>query len=197
MIAKARSAHPGWRWLAGDIAQWTHGEDSFDVIFSNAAMQWVPDHPHVFPRLIAHVAPGRALAVQMPANYDAEAHALMRAVASRFPATNNVREWFTHETAFYYDSLAPLAARVDLWSTDYIHVMEGPGNIVEWYSGSGMRLFLDALPTHTEREAFTADYLAAIREAYPTRPDGRVLFPFRRLFIVAYAQGCASPDDTI
>ena len=114
MIAKARGAHPGWRWLAGDIAQWTHGEDSFDVIFSNAAMQWVPDHPHVFPRLIAHVAPGRALAVQMPANYDAEAHALMRAVASRFPATNNVREWFTHETAFYYDSLAPLAARVEL-----------------------------------------------------------------------------------
>ena len=64
--------------------------------------------------------------------------------------------------------------------------MERPEDIVEWYKGTGMRPFLDALSTDAEREAFTAEYLAAIREAYPARPDGRVLFPFRRLFIVAY-----------
>ena len=186
MIAKARGAHPEWRWCAGDIAEWTNSEDSFDVVFSNAAMQWVPDHQSAFPRLLARVAPGGALAIQMPANFEAEAHSLMRAVASNFLATASVREWFTHDTGLYYNSLAPLAARVDLWSTEYIHVMDGPEKIVEWYSGSGMRPFLDALPTDTERERFTADYLAAIREAYPARPDGRVLFPFRRLFIVAY-----------
>jgi trans-aconitate 2-methyltransferase len=186
MIAKARGVHPEWRWCAGDIAEWTNGEDSFDVVFSNAAMQLVPDHPGVFPRLLTRVTPGGALAVQMPGNHDAEAHRLMRAVATRFPATENVREWFTHGIDFYYDSVAPLAARVDLWSTEYIHVMEGPEDVVEWYKGTGMRPFLDALPTDTERERFPAGYLAAIREAYPTRDDGRVLFPFRRLFIVAY-----------
>ncbi len=186
MIAKARGAHPDWRWLAGDIGEWTNREDCFDVVFSNAAMQWVPDHQSAFPGLLKHVAPGGALAVQMPANYEAEAHTLMRAVASKFPATRSVREWFIHDTGFYYDSLAPLAARVELWSTEYIHVMESPEGIVEWYSGSGMRPFLDALPTDAEREAFTAEYLAVIREAYPARPDGRLLFPFRRLFIVAY-----------
>jgi trans-aconitate 2-methyltransferase len=186
MIAKARGVHPEWRWCAGDIAEWTNGEDSFDVVFSNAAMQWVSDHQSAFPRLLKHVAPGGALAVQMPANIEAEAHSLMRAVASKFPATKNVREWFAHGTAFYYDSLAPLAARVDLWSTEYIHVMERPESIVEWYSGSGMRPFLDALATDAERQAFTNQYLAVIREAYPARPDGRILFPFRRIFIVAY-----------
>jgi trans-aconitate 2-methyltransferase len=189
MIAKARSAHPEWRCCVGDIAEWTNSEDCFDVVFSNAAMQWVPDHPRLFPRLMSHVAPGGALAVQMPDNYDAEAHRLMRAVASRFPATDSVREWFTHGTGFYYDSLAPLSSRIDLWSTEYIHVMEGPENIVEWYKGSGMRPFLDALPTDTGRERFTADYLVAIREAYPARQDDRVLFPFRRLFIIAYVHG--------
>jgi trans-aconitate 2-methyltransferase len=64
--------------------------------------------------------------------------------------------------------------------------MDGPEDIVEWYKGTGMRPFLDALPTDTERKRFTDEYLAAIREAYPARDDGRVLFPFRRLFIVAY-----------
>lgn len=186
MIAKARGLHPEWRWLSGDIAEWTDGEDCFDVVSSNAAIQWVPDHPGVFPRLMAHVAPGGALAVQMPYNYDAEAHRLMRAVASRFPATGSVREWFTHGIGFYYDALTPLSARVELWSTEYIHVLEGPEGIVEWYRGSGMRPFLDALSTDAERERFTAEYLAAIREAYPARQDGHVLYPFRRLFIVAY-----------
>jgi trans-aconitate 2-methyltransferase len=186
MIARARSLHPGWQWLAGDIADWTLGEDRFDVVFSNAAMQWVPDHQSVFPRLMARVAPDGALAVQMPGNFEAEAHRLMRAVASRFPATNGVREWFAHGGEFYYDVLTPLAARVELWSTEYVHVMDAPEGIVEWYSGSGMRPFLDALPTDAERERFKAEYLAAIREVYHARPDGRVLFPFRRLFMVAY-----------
>jgi trans-aconitate 2-methyltransferase len=186
MIARARSLHPGWEWVAGDIAAWTDGAECFDVVFSNAAMQWVPDHSEVFPRLMAHVTPGGALAVQMPGNYDAEAHLLMRAVALHYPATGGAREWFTHGAEFYYDALAPHAAHIELWSTEYFHVLDGPEGIVEWYSGSGMRPFLDALATDAERERFKSDYLAAIEEAYTSRPDGRLLFPFRRLFMVAY-----------
>jgi trans-aconitate 2-methyltransferase len=186
MITRAGEAHPEWRWMAGEIEQWADGEDCFDVVFSNAAMQWVPDHQSVFPRLMARVAAGGALAVQMPGNIDAEAHQLMREVASRFPGTEEVREWFTHGMEFYYDLLSPLAARVELWATEYIHVMDSPEDIVEWYKGSGMRPFLDALSGDAERGRFTAEYLAAIRQGYPARPDGRVLFPFRRLFLVAY-----------
>ena len=186
MIERAGAAHPEWRWIAGGIEEWLAGEDCFDVVFSNAAMQWVPDHPGVFPRLMARVAAGGALAVQMPGNYGAEAHRSMRAVASRFPGTEKVREWFTHRMEFYYDLLAPLAARVELWATEYVHVMDGPEDIVEWYKGTGMRPFLDALSDDAERASFTAEYLAAIRQGYPARLDGRVLFPFRRLFLVAY-----------
>jgi trans-aconitate 2-methyltransferase len=186
MIERAGAAHPEWRWLAGGIEEWIDGEDCFDVVFSNAAMQWVPEHSSVFPRLMARVTAGGALAVQMPGNFDAEAHRSMREVASRFPGTDKVREWFTHRMEFYYDLLAPLAARVELWATEYVHVMDGPEDIVEWYKGSGMRPFLDALSDDAERASFTAEYLAAIRQGYPARHDGRVLFPFRRLFLVAY-----------
>jgi trans-aconitate 2-methyltransferase len=186
MIGRARAAHPGWRWIEAGIEPWLDGADCFDVVFSNAALQWVPDHLEVFPRLMARVAAGGALAVQMPDNFDAEAHRLMRAVALRFPAAGSAREWFSHEAGFYYDALAPVSARVELWTTEYFHVMDGPEDIVEWYKGSGLRPFLDTLSGDEERARFTTEYLAAIREAYPARHDGHILFPFRRLFMVAY-----------
>ena len=182
MIAKASAAHPEWTWVAGDIAQWAAGGHHYDLAFSNAALQWVPDHAALFPRLLASAD---VLAVQVPGNWDGPAHRVMREVARRYPLDGRVREWFTHDAAFYYDVLAPHAGRLDLWETEYIHVMDSAEAIVEWYKGTGMRPFLEALDSDADRARFTADYLATIRAAFPARPDGKVLFPFRRIFIVA------------
>jgi len=184
MIAKARAAHPGWPWLTGEIAEWAAASaDAYDVVFSNAALQWVPDHDAVFPRLLQRAG---VLAVQIPGNWDGPAHRAMREVAKRFPLAGRVREWFSHSAAFYYDTLAPHAGRLDLWETEYIHIMDSAESIVEWYKGTGMRPFLEALDGDADRARFTAEYLDAIRAAYPARPDGKVLFPFRRVFLVAY-----------
>jgi trans-aconitate 2-methyltransferase len=192
MIDAARRVHPGRRWIVDDIARWAGGDDGpFDLVFSNAAMQWVEDHEATFPRLLGRAAPGGALAVQVPINYDGAAHRLMRELAaaarwrSAFPPTG-VREWHVHDAGFYYDALATHAARIDLWETEYVHVMAGPESIVEWYKGTGLRPFLDALSSDAERARFTADYLEEIRAAFPRHADGRVLFPFRRLFVIAY-----------
>jgi trans-aconitate 2-methyltransferase len=97
-----------------------------------------------------------------------------------------VREWFVHGPGFYYDQLTAKASRIDIWQTEYLHVMDGPSAIVEWYRGTGLRPFLDALPTDDARADFSADYLDRIAAAYPAQADGRVLFPFNRLFVVAY-----------
>ncbi len=192
MIDAARATYPRGRWVVGDIAAWAAGDEGpFDVVFSNAALQWVEDHAAVYPRLLGHAAVGGALAVQVPHNQDGLAHRLMREVAaserfrSALPASR-VREWHVHDPAFYYDALSPHAARLDVWETEYIHVMAGPEAIVDWYKGTGLRPFLDALASDADRTKFTADYLERIRAAFPRRPDGRVLFPFRRLFVVAY-----------
>lgn len=192
MIEAARRDLPGCRWLVGDIAAWSADEtDPFDVVFSNAALQWVPDHAAVYPRLMGQVAPSGALAVQVPFNYDAPPHRAARHLAAsatwreRFPPAG-VREWHVEPAARYYDLLAPHAARVDLWETEYVHVMPDPEAIVEWYKGTGLRPYLDALTDPIVRERFLAEYLEIIRPAYPPRADGRVLFPFRRLFVVAY-----------
>jgi trans-aconitate 2-methyltransferase len=189
MIAAAQKSRPDLHWTTGDIASWQPAHPC-DLIFSNAALQWVPDHATVYPHLFRQLAPGGAFAVQVPGNLDAPAHHLMRELAasddwrSDFPVP--VREWFVHDLPFYYDLLSPVARRMDLWTTEYQHILAGPEAIVEWYKGTGLRPFLDTLENTERKERFLEDYLELITPAYPRQGDGRVIFPFRRLFMVAY-----------
>lgn len=189
MLEAAGREFSQWKWRRGDIGTW-RSDEPFDLIFSNAALQWVPEHRTLFPRLFGQVAPGGALAVQMPANIDAAPHRLMRELAAsaawRAHFSTPPREWHVHAPEFYYDALAPLAARVELWCTDYVHVLPDADGIVEWYRGSGLRPWLEALPDEAARTQFLAAYRARLAPYFPARADGRVLFPFRRLFIVAY-----------
>ena len=195
MLASARKILPAAHWIEADITTWAARATaaSFDVIFANASLQWVPDHAKVLPQLLAAVAPGGALAFQVPANFDAPPHGLMRelgaSAAWRAHFTPPPREWRVHAPEFYYDTLAPLAARVELWTTDYLHVFADVDGIVEWYRGTGLRPWLDALPDETTRNRFLADYHALLAPHFPSRADGRILFPFRRLFVIAYRQG--------
>jgi trans-aconitate 2-methyltransferase len=192
MIDAARAMRPDCEWRAGDIAEWAaSSHERFDVVFSNAALQWVGDHASLFPRLFEHVETGGALAVQAPGNYDGPSNRAMRALAAsggwrRWFPEGRTNEWHTHDLDFYYDALAPHAARLDLWATEYWHAMPNAGAIVEFYKGTGLRPYLDAIGDAGERERFLVEYLERLSPLFPPRPDGAVLFPFRRIFIVAY-----------
>ena len=189
MIRAAREKYPQGKWQQADLATWVADEPP-DLVFSNAAVHWAPDHATLVPHLFAQVAHGGALAWQVPANINAPPHRLMRELAASaawkvlFPEV--VREWFVHELPFYYDLLALQATRLDLWNTEYIHVMDGPDAIVEWYKGTGLRSFLEHLPDEDHRNRFLADYAREIAKLYPRQDDGRVLFPFLRQFVIAY-----------
>ena len=141
MIETARTSLAAVSWSVGDIATWT-AASPFDVIYSNAALQWVPQHEALLPRLMGQVAPGGALAFQVPANFDAPGHQLIRAIGAsdkwRHRFDSAVREWHVEEPSFYYDALATCSRDVDLWTTEYVHVMPGPDAIVEWYRGTGL-----------------------------------------------------------
>src|SRR3954469_5780921 len=104
MIDVARAEQPGRRWIFDDISKWAASEQTrFELVFSNAALQWVPEHASLFPRLLERVEPGGALAVQIPADFNALPHRLMRELA---PTGAQAKEWFSHEPSFYYDVLA-------------------------------------------------------------------------------------------
>ncbi|MBX6374310.1 MAG: methyltransferase domain-containing protein [Acetobacteraceae bacterium] len=191
----ARAAKAGFRVEQADIATWTPADGPVDVIFSNAALHWLTGHETLFPRLLGCLAPGGVLAVQIPAMDDAPFRTLQYEVAAREgqPWTERLRGVRSAPPIpapeAYYDLLAGRTAALDLWLTEYIHVLRGPDPIVQWAMGTSLRPFLDALDgpegTDSPRSAFLAAYAEAVRPHYPPRADGAVLLPFRRLFILA------------
>jgi len=191
MIAAAEKDYPSGKWQVQDIAAWSgaDGADTFDVVFSNAVLHWLPEHEVLFTRLIKRVSPGGVLAVQMPAHLESPLHGLILEIAEQPQWRERMQKPRAairgHTPGFYYDVLQPLAASVVLWQTEYQHVMDGPEAILDWIRGTGLRPFLEALEDRAEQQRFEALLLAGIERTYSRQADGRILFPFRRLFLVA------------
>ena len=188
MLEAARERLPGLRIEQVDIERWDD-EGPFDVILANAVLQWLPDHARLFPRLIRKLAPGGSLAVQMPDNLDESAHRLMREVASYGPWAKKLADKVSRRAPrqspeWYYAAVHASCSAVDVWRTTYHHPLPGANAVVEWFKGSGLRPFLDALDAD-EQAQYLARYEASIAQAYPALGDGTVLLPFPRLFIVA------------
>jgi trans-aconitate 2-methyltransferase len=187
MLAVARARPGRVQWVQADIAAFDP-PIAPDLIFTNAALQWLPDHAAMFPRLVGALAPGGVFACQMPMTFEESWHVHLRAVAAEGPwaerigGVRNVQPLAT--PAQYHGWLSPLA-EVDIWSTTYLHVLEGDDPVVEWMNGTGLRPYLQGLESDAEREAFLAAYRAKVDADFPKEADGSTLFPFPRLFIVA------------
>jgi trans-aconitate 2-methyltransferase len=178
---------PGLRFSVGDLAEWTP-DRPVDVIFSNAALQWVPGHRLLLPRWVESLGPGGRLAFGMPGNFDAPSHAILRELCGspcwrdRLGAT--IRHDAVAEPADYLEQLSGLGCDVDAWETTYLQVLPGADPVLEWMKGTALRPVVDALPTPGERAEFLTELAAGLREVYPRGPRGTV-FPFRRIFVVA------------
>lgn len=187
MIAKGRAAAADIEWVQADIAAWTP-DAPVDLLYSNAALHWLPDHARLFPALLDRVAPGGVLAVQMPRMFREPSHSLIDDVAREGPWRDRlahlVKDPPVGDPGFYYDLLAGRVARLDMWETQYIQVLEGDAPVADWTKGTWLKSFLDALD-EPDRSAFEADYRRRTKLAYPAKADGKVVLPFRRLFIVA------------
>lgn len=187
MLAKAAETPSTVIWREADIGAFA-APRPVDILYSNAALHWLDDHAALFPRLMRSVRPGGILAVQMPRNHAAPSHAEMNAIAEAGPWTAKLEPVLRPSPVAapecYYDLLAPLSQRLDIWETVYGQILEGEDPVVEWNKSTGLRPILDALQ-EPERGAFLAEYRARMAAAYPKRADGRTFFPFRRLFLVA------------
>lgn len=189
MLAQAQrhADPPQLTFHSGDIATW-EPQRPVDVLVANAALQWVPDHRSLIPLLASFLAPGGWLAFQVPANFDAPTHRILRDMRAspRWRAAFGgapVRELVNLEPAQYLDLLARTGCAVDAWETTYLHVLQGTDPIVDWYRGTGLRPTLAALSPGDGRR-FSEEYADLLREEYPPEPFGTVL-PFRRIFVVA------------
>lgn len=186
MLARARESLPRVRWLQRDAGADMSDLGHFDLVFSNAALQWIPRHDVVIPHLFSLVDSGGALAVQVPNNGDSPMH---RAIAATVAAPRwrdcfpgGFREIYD-SPEHYYRILCGLGGSLDMWETMYYHVMGSVDDIVSWFRGSQLRQYLNVLAPE-QQAGFLTDIRELVGRDYAVQPDGKVLFPFRRLLFV-------------
>lgn len=189
MLAAAATTPGRVGFELGDVRDWAP-PGPVDVVVSNAVLHWVPGHERLLPRWAGWLPPGGWLAVQVPGNFRAPTHALLAGLcrsprwagllADAAPAPDAVLD-----PEGYLEVLAGAGLVADAWETTYLHVLTGEDPVLEWVRSTVLRPALGRLP-EDEAARFTAEYAAALRDAYPRRPDGTTVLPFRRVFTVGH-----------
>jgi trans-aconitate 2-methyltransferase len=186
MLERAREAYPSVTWIRADLAEWDPPEPP-DLIFANAALHWVPNHTHLLQELCARLGPAGMLAFQVPSIQQPVAEIYRQLITSpkwrAFPPPDERQT--VESPSFYYDVLTKHCRQVEVWETVYHHLLEDHDEMVAWYRSTGLRPFLARLPDDDTRSIFTTELAGCYREQFAPLADGRVLFPFRRLFVLA------------
>jgi len=192
MLAGVREELPasaGVTLIEAEAQTWVP-ETEIDVLVSNALLQWIPRHGDLLSRMAGWLAPRGWLAIQVPGNFDAPSHTLLRNLADSPQWTDRLAGVLrgadsVFDAADYFQILAGAGLSVDAWETTYLHVLSGPNPVLRWTSGTALRPVLAAL-SDADGTEFSAQYADLLRGAYPADRAGRVLFPFRRIFAVAH-----------
>lgn len=188
MLEAARKKYPDIEFIlcdaSKDLGKLT---GKFDIVFSNACIQWVPDHPKLLREMTSLLKEGGELAVQIPMNYDEPIHRIIQeAVKSEKwrDKFNAPRHFYTLSCGEYYDILAKISSDFSMWQTTYFHRMKSHSDIMEWYKSTGLRPYLEAL-SETDSAEFEKDIFAEVEKAYPKQANGEIIFRFPRLFFKA------------
>lgn len=161
--------------------------DTFDIVFSNACIQWIPDHHQLLPHMMGLLREGGELAIQTPMNYQEPIHQIiLELVSSQTWAHkfSSPRIFYNLSPGEYFDLLSDIASDFTMWETIYCHRMSSHQSILEWYRGTGLRPYLNAL-SEQDRAAFEKDVLDEVVKAYPIQRNGEIIFRFPRLFLLA------------
>jgi len=189
MIDKAKSDFPDQEWILSDTSC-IDSKNKYDIVFSNAAIQWIPDHEELVTRLFSSVENNGALAVQVPVFTDMPLGKSINKIADKpewIRYTAGCNELFTyHDYGFYYDILAEQSSLLDIWITHYIHILDSQESILEWIRSTGLKPYLERLENNELKNKFAEEILSEIKKDYPLQKNGKVLFPFKRLFFIAY-----------
>ena len=193
MVAAARAAHPEFEFRVCEAPQ---GLDAlgggFDIVFSNACLQWIPEHRTLLPALMRQLRPGGVLAVQIPVQQSQPMHRIIAETARRekwrtaFPAPP--RAFHNLQQNEYFDVLGELTQEFTMWEITYYHRMPSHAAMLEWYRATGMRPYLDKL-NKAQQEEFERDVSAQLVQAYPAQCSGEIIFRFPRLFFTAVRPG--------
>ena len=175
--------------VAGQISDWSPKPDT-DVVVSNAALQWVPEHQELLVRWAGELPAGAWIAMQVPGNFDAPSHQAVREVAHSEAFANPLRdmpwrdEHVVETPSRYADVLTDAGCAVDAWETTYVHQLTGATPVLDWITGTALTQVKSRLSEEAWQQ-YRQAIIPLLAEAYPARSDGTTFFPFRRVFVVA------------
>ncbi len=189
MIKTARQDYPNQEWIVNDFS--THEFNrKFDVVFSNAAIQWMPNHSELLKKFRSLLTKRGVVAVQIPQFWDMPLGKIIDNTAKddRWRIkTESIANIFTiHNYSFYYDVLSQIFSSVEMWETDYLHVLNSHSSIVEMMRSTGLKPYYESLNNDSDISEFEGVVLKEIIIAYPEQSNGKVILPFKRLFFTAH-----------
>lgn len=188
MITKAKEDHPSIDFQLydadGDLS--ALGDD-FDLVFSNACIQWLPSHEQLLKKMIGLLRKDGVLAIQTPMNFDEPIHKIIKGTANSrewkgyFPS---LREPFNLKQEEYFDILTNISSGFSMWETTYMHQLKSHYDIIEWYRSTGMKPYLDVL-SDKDTVLFEREIFEKVEKAYEIQKNGDIIFRFPRFFFIA------------
>jgi trans-aconitate 2-methyltransferase len=188
MIERAKNDYPvqDWRILNAGTDEI---DGKYDIVFSNATIQWIPDHSKLLKKFYDLLSEKGLIAVQLPLFWDMPLGKAIISVAKDnrwISKTKGVSELFTfHDYSYYYDQLSELSNSIEIWVSDYIHILDSHFSIFEMIKSTGLRPYLERLESEKDKKDFIELVLKEIEKDYPLQKNGNVLFTFKRLFFIA------------
>lgn len=188
MIEKAKADNPELDFMLFDATKdFDKLEGKFDIVFSNACIQWIPNHKKLLADMISILNKNGVMAVQIPYQFNQPMHKIINAVALRA----YWKEFIPFEKVFnilkeedYFELLAEISSDFSMWHTTYFHRMPSQQSIIEWYRSTGLKPYLEVLSDDKKAE-FEKDVFEEVKKAYPVQKNGEVIFRFPRLFFTA------------
>ena len=183
MLDKAASlSTPKLLFEQGDQATLT---GTWDLIFSNAALQWSENHTELIPYLFQYLNPGGQIAVQVPSNHNHISHQIYRETASEEKFKFILNGFQRYAPVLSIDDYARVlfncgAEDIVVFEKIYPHVLADSDAVVEWISGTALVPYFERLGIYKD------EFVASIREKMrAAMPDSPVFYPFRRILFSA------------
>lgn len=186
MLEKATASYPEIKFRKCFVPDGLEDFGDFDLIFSNACLHWIPDHKNLLPKLIEKLTDGGVLAVQMPLVQNAIFYRELNSLVAegKWQKLNSIHNFHNLSPEETYNILCTAASEVEMWDTSYYHIVPTHSAVIDWYKGSGLRPYLEALD-EAERDEFVSDLLGRIKANYPVQADGNIILKMPRLFFTA------------
>ncbi|WPU66564.1 methyltransferase domain-containing protein [Peredibacter starrii] len=179
MLEKARAFQTDYlKFELGNIASWNPGKQ-FDIIFSNAALQWCGDHPALFQNISKNISQGGQLAVQMPMNHDYPTHTIADELSRELGYESREHPLLLVEDyASLLFKLGFKEQKVQL--RVYGHILNSREEVIEWVKGSMLTYYQSRLK-EDQFKNFMTEYRERLFKVLPD--DKPYFYPFKRIFI--------------